>query len=185
MVRSFGGRTPEQNGNHYYDYLLRFANDFVRVEDIRFDRDANPPRNEDFAAFGRPILAPGAGKVALIRDGIPDNTPGRPNLNPRERVGNYVVIDHGNGEFSLLAHLKDGSVKVRVGESVKAGQAVGACGNSGNSTGPHLHYGLHRAADPYKGMSVPAQFVHYIADGKLVERGEPLRGQKVKAVNIK
>ena len=180
-----GGRTPEQNGNHYYDYLLRFANDFVRVEDTRFDRDANPPRNEDFAAFGRPILAPGAGKVALIRDGIPDNTPGRPNLNPRERVGNYVVIDHGSGEYSLLAHLKDGSVKVRAGEWVKAGQAVGACGNSGNSTGPHLHYGLHRAADPYKGMSVPAQFVHYIADGKLVERGEPLRGQKVKAVNIK
>jgi hypothetical protein len=180
-----GGRRPEQNSNHYYEYLSRFDVDFDRVEDTRFDRDAPPPRNEDFAAFGQPILAPGAGKVSMVRDGIQDNTPGIPNLDRRERAGNYVVIDHGNGEYSLLAHLKNGSVKVRAGEPVEAGQIVGACGNSGNSSGPHLHYGLRRAADPGRGMSVPAQFLHYLADGKSVKRGEPVQGQKVKSLMVR
>lgn len=175
-----GGRTPEQNANHHYDYLSRFDADFVRVEDTRFDRDNNPPRNEDFAAFGRPILAPGAGRVAAVRDRVPDNVPGQINQNPRERAGNFVVIDHGNGEYSLLAHLKRGSVRVRVGERVRAGQQVGECGNSGNSSGPHLHYGLRGSPDPDKGMSLPAQFADYFADGRRVARGEPLRGQKIR-----
>lgn len=180
-----GGRTADQNSNHYYDYLLRFASDFVRVEDTRFDRNANPERNEDFAAFGQPILAPAAGKIALIRDGIPDNKPGQINLKPEERVGNFVVIDHGNGEYSLLAHLKNGSVKVRPGELIETGHAVAACGNSGNSSGPHLHFGLHKAADPDKGMSVPAQFLNYFADGNFIPQGEPRRGQKVRATSSK
>jgi murein DD-endopeptidase MepM/ murein hydrolase activator NlpD len=150
------------------------------VEDVRFDKNANPQRNEDFAAFGQPILAPGSGRVARTRDGIPDNVPGQINQRPRERVGNFVVIDHGNGEYSLLAHLKNGSVKVRVGEKVAAGRKVGECGNSGNSSGPHLHYGLRGAPDPYKGMSLPAQFLLYLADGKLIKQGEPFQGQKIR-----
>jgi peptidase M23-like protein len=174
-----GGRTPEQNGNHYYDYMSRFDSDLVRVEDARFDEASNPPRDEDFAGFGQPILAPAAGRIAMIRDGIADNPPGHPDLSPGERAGNFVVIDHGDGEFSFLAHLKKGSVRVRVGDSVEAGQVVAGCGNSGNSTGPHLHYGLRRAADPARGMSVPAQFDDYFVDGKPVSRGELQQGQKV------
>jgi murein DD-endopeptidase MepM/ murein hydrolase activator NlpD len=176
-----GGRKPEQNANHYYDYKTRFDIDFVRVEDVRFDQNAPPPRNEDFAAFGQPILAPGSGAIAVVRDGIPDNLPGQINEKAQERVGNFVVIDHGNGEYSLLAHLKNGSVKVQVGDKVAVGQKVGECGNSGNSSGPHLHYGLRGAPSPDKSMSLPAQFLSYFADGKPVPRGEPVQGQKVKA----
>ena len=180
-----GGRTPEQNANHHYDYLTRFDTDLVRAEDARFDRNANPPRNEDFAAFGLPVLAPGRGRVAMARDGIPDNVPGRINPKPRERAGNFVVIDHGNGEYSFLAHLRRGSVAVRVGEELAAGRKVGECGNSGNSSGPHLHYGLHGAPDPDRGMSLPAEFTDYFADGKLIGRGELLQGQKIRDANKK
>ena len=161
---SSGGRTPEQNGNHHYDYKSRFDVDFSRA----------------LEAFGRPILAPGAGHVAKLRDGIPDNIPGEINLKSEERAGNFVVIDHGNGEYSLLAHLRNCSVNVRVGEKVASGQKVGACGNSGNSNGPHLHYGLRGSPEPDNGMSLPAQFVSYFANGKLVKRGEPVRGQTVR-----
>jgi len=175
-----GGRKPEQNANHHYDYKTRFDTDFVRVEDARFDKNAAPQRNEDFAAFGQPILAPASGTIAMVRDGVPDNVPGQINEKPEERPGNFVVIDHGNGEYSLLAHLKNGSVKVRIGDKVTAGQKVGECGNSGNTSGPHLHYGLRGGPSPDKSMSLPAQFLSYLADGKLVRQGEVAQGQKVR-----
>lgn len=175
-----GGRTPEQNANHHYDYKSRFDTDFVRVEDVRFDKNANPSRNEDFAAFGQPILAPARGRIVNVRDGISDNVPGRINEQPQERIGNFVVMDHGHGEYSLLAHLKNGSVKVRVGQKVTAGQKVGECGNSGNSSGPHLHYGLRGGPSPDQSMSLPAQFTSYLADGKLIKQGELVQGQKIR-----
>jgi murein DD-endopeptidase MepM/ murein hydrolase activator NlpD len=57
-------------------------------------------------------------------------------------LGNHVVIRHGNGIFSILGHLKQGSVTVKPGDVVTAGQAVAAVGNSGTSMFPHLHYQL-------------------------------------------
>ena len=54
--------------------------------------------------------------------------------------GNYVLIDHGGGEFTLYGHLRQGSVGVKAGEMVRAGQAIGAMGNSGASGGVHLHW---------------------------------------------
>ncbi|MFC6721223.1 M23 family metallopeptidase [Halobacteriaceae archaeon SHR40] len=57
-------------------------------------------------------------------------------------AGNYVVIEHETGEYSLLAHLQENSVTVEPGQEVQRGEVVGRCGNSGNSTEPHLHFQL-------------------------------------------
>ena len=91
-------------------------------------------------------------------------------------VGNHVVIDHG-GEFSFLAHLRQGSVSVKAGDRVSAGQPLGRCGNSGNTTMPHLHYHLQTTAVFAQGAGLPAQFNDYRADGQRVARGEPQRGE--------
>ena len=56
--------------------------------------------------------------------------------------GNSVVIDHGNGEFSMIAHMKLGSVRMKVGQKVEQGQHIGELGNSGDTSGPHVHYQL-------------------------------------------
>jgi murein DD-endopeptidase MepM/ murein hydrolase activator NlpD len=89
------------------------------------------------------------------------------------------MIYHGKGEYSLLMHLKQRSITVKNGAKVKQGDVVGECGNSGNSPAPHLEYRLQNSAGRPLPQSMPAQFVDYVADGKPVAVGEPLRGQYV------
>lgn len=89
------------------------------------------------------------------------------------------MIDHGQGEHSLIAHLAQGSLAVRVGEQVTAGQRVGTCGNSGRSTLPHLHYHLQTGSAFGEGVGLPAQFNNCVVSGKPVARGEPQRGELI------
>ncbi len=100
----------------------------------------------DFAGFGQEVLAPGPGRVVQATNGNPDlpNVGSFPDLRPylddlRRAEGNCVIIEHGDGIWSCLAHLQQGSVRVQTGTEVEAGQVIGALGNSGFSSGPHLH----------------------------------------------
>jgi hypothetical protein len=88
-------------------------------------------------------------------------------MNPERAAGTHVVIDHGNGEFSLLAHLKPGTLKVKVGQSVKAGALLGLCGNSGNSSEAHLHLHVTRAPLPLSADNVPYEFDRFTYVGAL------------------
>lgn len=116
-----------------------------------------------------------AGRVVAAVDSIPDNEPGRMN---REAVaGNHVIIDHGNGEFSLLAHFRQGSLTVEEGDRVGRGDRLGACGNSSE---PHVHYQLQDGPEFGEAAGLPTQFRSYRADGEPVQRGEPVRGQVVR-----
>lgn len=89
-----------------------------------------------YAIFGRPVHAPCSGAVSQIENTLPDLAP--PQTDPRNPAGNRVMIDCG-GFIVLLAHLKQGSVAVKSGQRVAAGDIVGAVGNSGNTDEPHLH----------------------------------------------
>jgi murein DD-endopeptidase MepM/ murein hydrolase activator NlpD len=113
--------------------------------------------------------------VVVAVDFVADNAPGT--LNADYPPGNHVVIDHGNGEHSLLAHLRRGTVEVRAGDDVEAGALLGRCGNSGRSSMPHLHYHLQTGAAYAEGVGLPAFFRGYLSGGRLVERGEPVRGE--------
>lgn len=73
-------------------------------------------------------------------------------------AGNYIVIKHGESEYSTLAHLKCGSIKVSVGERVKKGQTLALCGNSGSSTEPHLHFQLQTGPSFYTSAGLPVRF---------------------------
>lgn len=134
-------------------------------------------QNAHYFCFGRVIAAPGKGVVADARDGIADNTPGT--LNTRDIPGNYVVIDHGNNEYSMLAHLKFASVSVKKGDRVRAGDPIGRCGNSGHSSEPHLHYHMQNTPRWLDGEGLPAQFHAYRANAETVMRGEPIQGQLI------
>jgi murein DD-endopeptidase MepM/ murein hydrolase activator NlpD len=101
-------------------------------------------------------------------------------MDERAVFGNHVVLEHGDGEFSVLAHLRHGSVAVEAGDRVRRGQRLGACGNSGRSSEPHLHYHLQDGPVPGRAAGLPAIFRGYLADGEPVGRGEPIRGQTVR-----
>ena len=73
-------------------------------------------------------------------------------------MGNYVLIDHGNREYSLYAHMQPGSVHVRPGDSVAAGTLLGRLGSSGNSTEPHLHFHVCRGSSALQCSGVPVSF---------------------------
>ena len=108
---------------------------------------ADPLRADLFAGFGSEVLALAAGRVARAVDGHPDGelvgaypADAQPFLDDlRLAAGNYLVIDHGGGVYAFLAHLQRGSLAVREGQAVRAGQPLGRLGNSGYSSGPHLH----------------------------------------------
>jgi hypothetical protein len=172
----WGGRSVVEN-HHAVAPDQRFGYDFTVARDGR-TYSGDPTQNTSYFCFGRAVLAPGAGTVVVAEDGIADNRPGV--MNSDQPLGNHVVVDHGNGEFSFLAHLRSGSVVVATGDTVQAGLRVGACGNSGNSSEPHLHYHLQDTSRFGHGVGLPAQFREYLADGAPVQRGEPTRGQRVR-----
>jgi hypothetical protein len=172
----WGGRAVAQN-YHAATVDQRFAYDILILKDgSSFAGD--PRRNESYHCFGRRVLAPGAGVVVATANDVEDNVPGK--MNPRQAMGNHVILDHENGEFSFLAHFKHGSVAVAKGDRVQAGGFLGLAGNSGNSSEAHLHYHLQTTPEFLKGEGLPAQFQGYLADGKAVERGEPVKGQRVR-----
>lgn len=104
---------------------------------------------------GVAVLAPAAGTVTGIRDGMPDiafNAPDAPALDGRD-CGNGVAIDHGGGWTTQLCHLAQGSIRVRPGDSVDQGQPVGRIGLSGRTEFPHVHMSLRKdgtTVDPFR-----------------------------------
>ncbi|HJU56129.1 MAG TPA: M23 family metallopeptidase [Pyrinomonadaceae bacterium] len=121
----------------------------------------------DWYGWGREILAPAGGAVIYSRNDVPDNSrPGVFDIDLLKKLpepvwaigGNCVVIDHGNGEFSFLAHMQKGSVLVKTGDRVKQGQAIGLLGSSGRSQAPHLHYHLMAGSILFRSDGLPSRF---------------------------
>jgi hypothetical protein len=135
----WGGDTAELN-NHHDDPVQRFALDLLGVGPDGKTHKGDGRRNDEYYAFGRAVLAPADGVVTEVIDGVRDNLPG--SLNPLSALGNAVFIQHSKHEVSVLAHFKQASIKVKAGDAVRKGQVLGLCGNSGNSSEPHIHYHL-------------------------------------------
>jgi hypothetical protein len=152
----------------------RYAYDFVIVDEsgshfkgrkLNDDwyRNDKPGVLEDYFSFGAPVYAAGAGRVVYVKDTVLNNQFALSDLDADERAlfGNYVVIDHLNGEFSMFGHLKPGSVTVKAGEMVKQGQPIAAVGSTGSSLFPHLHYELRDGTGIKEVEGLPSYFSNF------------------------
>jgi hypothetical protein len=150
----------DRRHSHSWEILgQRYAYDLV-ITDEEGRSYADDGRDlTDYYCFGEAIVAPAAGRVVAARDGHRDF--GRLGFfDPLQRdiFGNYVIVEHAEGEFGLYAHLQRESVAVAEGDHVERGQLIGRCGSSGNSTEPHLHFHFQDHPNPYHGMGLPVAF---------------------------
>lgn len=161
-------------------FATTFAMDFIAVRGRRTatTRDwrtlLTTEPLERFFAFGQPILAPAPGRVVSVHDGEADHVARRsqPALVPyaltqaaRARggagaiAGNHVIVElEDRSAYVVLAHLRAGSIRVRRDEWLATGHEVATCGNSGNSTQPHLHIQVMDTADPFSAHGLPMSF---------------------------
>lgn len=136
---------------------------------------------EDYEAFGEEVTVPSDGTITQVIDGAIDVMPGE-----RDKfviIGNSIAIDHNNGEWSVLAHLKHNSIRVKPGDKVRQGDMLGLCGNTGNTSEPHIHYHLQNNPIIFRALGLPIIFRKILVNGILRENFEPERGQKV--ANVK
>ena len=182
------GRLLVHDGHDFYAHHRRLNTEHAAAREfgltrnfMRYSLDLNPAneqfepfagngaRNEDWFAWGQPLYATGDGKVVDAVDSEPDNIRGGQNFfdptklkaTPMKFYGNYLVIDHGNGEFSLLGHIQKGSLAVKAGDAVTRGQPVAKIGSSGSSHNPHVHYELRTGAD-LNAEGLPATFRDFL-----------------------
>jgi murein DD-endopeptidase MepM/ murein hydrolase activator NlpD len=158
----------------------RFAIDWARIGANGRLFDGDPADNASYHGYGAEVVAVADAVVASVMDGIPENPAGSAPLRSAaagdtlravpltlETVGgNYVVLDLGQGRYAFYGHLIPGSLRVKAGDRVRRGQVIGLLGNSGNSTGPHLHFHVSDRNNPLAAEGVP-----YVIDGWDLMRG--------------
>ena len=159
-----------------------------------------PP--ERFLGFGAPVLAPAGGTVVHVHEGEPDHPARRSQLalvpymlgqagrlrrGAAALAGNHVVLELAAGRgYVALVHLQRGSIRVGQGQVVHLGQQLAACGNSGNSTEPHVHLQVMDGADPMTARGVPMAFTRFReyrrGTNRIVESGLPAEGSVIEPV---
>ena len=123
--------------------------------------------------LNKEVLAIADGEVVDCFDGIPENPSAIKMISNEEKraliekagfvplvSGNYAIIKHAKDEYAFYAHIKNGTLKVKKGDKVKQGQILGNVGNSGNSTGPHLHFQLMDKPSALTGQGLPISFTN-------------------------
>jgi urea transporter len=157
------------DGEYTHRDEFRHAWDFVITDTEKRQYRGSGDLLTDYYCFDKLVVAPADGTVELVVDRIPDNIVGEVNL--KDNWGNTVIIKHDGHLYTSLSHLKEGSVKVKEGETIREGDEIGRCGNSGRSPYPHLHYQVQ--ATPYIGsftMEYPiSYFIRHHEEGFILK----------------
>ncbi len=140
----------------------RFAIDYVLVDSAFKTFRGDALRNESYYAEDVDVLAVADGMIVATKDSIPENIPGASSravpITLETVGGNHVILDIGHGRYAFYAHVRPGSLRVKVGDRVKRGAVLAKLGNSGNSTEPHLHFHIADYNSPLGAEGIP--YVH-------------------------
>jgi hypothetical protein len=154
----------------------RFAIDYLQFQPDGRLYTGDQTKLASFKYFGADILAVADGPVVATSDGLPEQVPGKDptGLALDQYAGNHIVQDLGNGNFALYAHIKTGTVKVKPGDRLRAGQVIGSVGNTGNSSAPHLHFHVMSTPDPLRSDGLPFVFTNFRLDSRAALPGDDL-----------
>jgi hypothetical protein len=173
------------NGELYLSQ--RFGIDFMQLADGELF-NGDPRDLESWHCYGAELMAVADGVVTAVRNDLLDITPYEPlpyKLTKQNIAGNHIVVDMGNGMSFVFAHMKTGSVKVKVGDRVSKGQILGQVGNNGSTTNPHLHVHVCSGSDILQGRGIPVEFERFTLTGSfpsladLLREGPPMNRQDV------
>jgi murein DD-endopeptidase MepM/ murein hydrolase activator NlpD len=164
-------------------FSQRYAIDWIQTDQNSKTLHGNPLDLHSYLCYGQPVYAVADAVVTWTKDGLPDGRPevGKRPADPRVPItletiaGNHVILDLGDGIYAGYAHLQPGSLRVKVGDHIKAGDVLGLVGDSGNSTEPHLHFQLMT-----ENNSLAAQGIPYILQQFTVRFGSRVSGDDVK-----
>lgn len=173
----WGGDTKEQN-YHVVAKMQKNAFDIIITDSSNKSYKTGGSKNEDYYAFGQNITAPCDAEVVYAVDGVKDNLPGA--MNTMYIPGNSVLLKTAHNEYILMAHFKQGSVKVKQGDKVKTGQLIAQCGNSGNSSEAHLHFHIQHKEDFGQAIGIKCYFEKLTVNGVTKTNYSPVKGDKVK-----
>lgn len=155
----------------------RFAIDFMRIFADGQTFHGNPDDVHSYRCYGAEVFAVADARVVFVRIDVPDN-PGQAKANALpDRLanlgGNRVVLDLGGGKFASYLHLQPGSIRVKVGDRVRAGEVLGLVGNSG-APAPHLHFQVTDGPEPLTSEGLPYVLDSFVRDGKKITGQMPM-----------
>jgi Peptidase family M23 len=165
------GDGPVNNSNHRRSIFAidghiyspeRFAIDWVKVGPNGDSRHDGTSKNENWWGWGEPVLAVADGEITEAVDEFADNTPRvLPPVTLDNIAGNHIVLQIATDRFVTYAHLQRGSIKVRTGDHVHRGDTLALLGNSGNTTGAHLHLQVTDHNSVLQSQGVPFVFAAF------------------------
>jgi hypothetical protein len=176
--------TNPMNGT--LDPSEQFAIDWIKVDakGKAFRGDGKKP--EDWLCYGTEVLAVAPGTVVEVMREEPDQPPGvaPPGLTIPQIAGNHVILDLGEGRYAMYAHLAPHSVTLHVGDRVKAGDKLGLLGNSGNTTGPHLHFQISDRPSTLDTTSLPFVFERMELESRTAANLEEIENDSIAGVAL-
>jgi hypothetical protein len=146
----------------------RFAIDWNGLNARRHIVVGNPDRNRSWVFYGKPVIAVADGLVVKAVDRFPNQVPNHQKpVTLRQADGNYVILSIGHGRFAFYAHLAPHSIRVHARERVHRGEVIGKLGNSGSSTGPHLHFQVMNRPSALDSNGLPFVYDRFRVRGKI------------------
>jgi hypothetical protein len=159
---------PDKKTSHSWNVLSqRYAYDFLILDENGQSYTGDKTVLQNYYCYGREVLAPADGVVIDYKDGLKDSQIiGSGATDPwiKDIRGNYILLKHAEKEYSLIAHLMPGSIRVKIGQYVRRGKCIALCGNSGNSSEPHIHFQIQDGESFFTSAGLPVRFKNIEAE---------------------
>lgn len=155
------GGTEKEFSHSWGVPTQRYAYDFVIMDNDGKTYQGERADKHSYYCYSKNILAPADGVVVAIGNKCADSTPfgdEKVELNAKDIRGNYILIKHAEKEYGFIGHIKPESIQVEVGQTVHKGEVIAKCGNTGNTSEPHIHFHLQDEVGFFTSAGLPILF---------------------------